>query len=85
MTLSTAWTKHLPDPKAQENFEIVLRNNTQLFTRLEGILQERINELNKASFSESDFEDPNWSHKQAHRLGKLSVLKWLQDLIPIKG
>lgn len=79
--LNSLWTRHLP-PAQQEDFSKLVRNSTQLLTRLKSILEERERELNQVSFSVDDFKDPNWSHKQAHRLGSLAELKRLKDLIP---
>lgn len=82
MTLDTRWTKNHQDPKAKADFEAILRNNTQIFNRLREILEEREAELNKLSFLDSDFSDPNWSHKQAHRLGRLGEIQRIKNLIP---
>lgn len=80
--MNLVWTKHIKDPKAKEDFESILKNNTQLFRRLKEILEEREAELNKLSYADADFSDPNWSHKQAHRLGRLGELNKLKEILP---
>lgn len=80
--LSSAWTQQIKDAEARKDFEVIVRNSTLLLTRLKEILEDRERQLNNTSFSIKDFEDPNWSHKQAHRLGRLGELKELKELIP---
>jgi hypothetical protein len=80
--MNTVWTRHIRDPKAKADFESILKNNTQIFQRLKEILEEREAELNKQSFSEADFTDPNWSHKQAHRLGRLGEITKIKEILP---
>lgn len=79
--LSTAWTQHLQGD-AKKSFEDIVRNSTQLLIRLKDIVTEMEREQHNQSFSLSDFKDPNWSHKQAYRNGRLSSLKELKELIP---
>jgi hypothetical protein len=79
--LSTAWTQNLQGD-AKKDFEQIVRNSTQLLKRLKDIIEANERAQNNLSFSLSDFSDPNWSHKQAFRNGKLSALKELKELIP---
>jgi hypothetical protein len=79
--LSSAWTQHLP-PEKKKDFEALVRNSTQLLTRLKQIIEDRERELNNSNYSIDDFKDPNWSHKQAYRNGELTELKRLKEIIP---
>ena len=79
--LSTAWTQKLAGEK-KADFEVIVRNSTLLLTRLKEILEEKENALLSLSSSVSDFEDPNWSHKQAYRNGTLTMLKEMKELLP---
>lgn len=79
--LSTAWTQHLSGD-AKSDFEKIVRNSTLLLTRLQQIIDEKEKALLGTSYSLSDFEDPNWSHKQAFRNGQLADLKFFKTLIP---
>lgn len=79
--LSTAWTQHLSG-KDKEDFEVIVRNSTLLLTRLKEIIEESERALQSQSYSVKDFEDPNWSHKQAFRNGELARLSKLKALIP---
>lgn len=80
--LDTRWTRNLTDATAKKDFEIIVRNSTLLLTRLKEIIEEAEKAEISQSGSYADFEDPNWSHKQAFRNGSLSQLKKLKDLIP---
>lgn len=79
--LSTAWTQHLTGQE-KEDFEKIVRNSTLLLTRLKAIIEEREKTLLNQSYSTSDFEEPNWSHKQAFRNGLLSELRRFKEFIP---
>lgn len=81
-SLDSRWTRHKHSPEERKDFETIVRNSTLLLTRLKEIFEEREREVNEKAFTEKDFEDPNWSHKHAARLGRLGELKALKDLIP---
>ena len=49
---------------------------------LKEYIEENERQLLSLNTSASDFEDPNWSHKQAFRNGQLSGLKKMKELIP---
>ena len=79
--LDTRWTRHLQG-EDKKNFEALVRNSTQVLTRLKGILEEKDQEVQSTSFSLSDFDSPAWAQKTAFRNGQLSVLRQLKELIP---
>ena len=79
--LSTAWTQHLTG-KEKDDFEVIVRNSTLLLTRLKQIIEDSERSLQSQAYSLKDFEDPNWSHKQAFRNGELARLSKLKALIP---
>lgn len=79
--LSSAWTQHLP-PEKQKDFADLVRNSTQLLTRLKQIIEDHERQLHNTSLSIKDFSDPNWSTRQAFKLGSLSALKDLKEIIP---
>lgn len=78
-TLSIAWTKNLPDDK-KADFELVLRNSTLVLGRLKAILQDELRSTYDAE-TMKDFEDPNWSHKQAFRNGDRARLRKVLNLL----
>lgn len=51
--------------------------NNIAFTRLREILNQRKNELTR----HTDYDNPSWSHKQAHINGQLSEINQILNLI----
>ena len=79
--LPVQWTKHLKDQDSRSKMEDTLRASKTALGRLLELVEERESELLRAQTSLSDFDDPTWSHKQAFRNGKRSVLKDLKELL----
>jgi len=79
--LALVWTKHLKDSKEKETFEASLRNSKVALSRMQQILDEMERDLSASETSIKDFEDPNWSHKQAFKNGQRSSIKTLRQLI----
>lgn len=77
------WTKNLKTDQEKENFTNLLTNSTIIIGRLKELIEEQSSNLNKTAFSIEDFSDPNWSHKQAFRNGKLAGLKEILDILTI--
>jgi hypothetical protein len=78
--LNSKWTAHLNDSERKQGFEDVVRNSTQVLTRLSDIIQEEIDRLNREKISEEGFKDPNWPYLQAHVLGQIRALVKLKKL-----
>lgn len=83
--LSTVWTKHLRSKEDKDNFELILRNSTQILTRLRDIIAEREKELEAQETKLSDYETPGWAYKEAHRLGRKAELRSLKELLDFIG
>jgi hypothetical protein len=79
-SLSLAWTKHLSNDKEKEDFGSLVRNSTQVLSRLKAILEEELESQLKQETTLSDFSDPNWPYKQAFRNGSKATLNKLKDL-----
>jgi hypothetical protein len=47
----------------------------------DGSSDEEERQIEAASLTIKDFEDPSWSHKQAFRLGEKARIKKLRDLL----
>lgn len=74
--MNIAWTNGL-EPEEAELIVKALEHKGLLLTRLGDIVSNMIKE---AKFTPS-YENPNWSHKQAHFNGKLEALKTIQRII----
>lgn len=79
--LSLNWSKHLHDEDKKKNFEDLVRNSTVVLGRLKALLEEDLRSLDTRDTTEKDFEDPNWSHKQAFRNGDRARLKKVINLL----
>lgn len=73
--LATDWTKHLSDPEAKANFEMLVRNSVQVLSRLRDMIEEKQNNLLTAESRTSDYDNPSWAYKQADRNGRFASLK----------
>jgi ABC-type microcin C transport system duplicated ATPase subunit YejF len=81
--LPTRWISHLSraDQDTKKNFEAAVRNSTTALGRLKDILQEDLDSIDRAETAEKQFEDPNWSHKQAYWNGQRSKVLNLLKLV----
>lgn len=79
--LPLVWTKHLKTAKEKENFESLLRNSTQVLSRLKQIIEERETDLAATQTKLEDYDSPSWAFKEAHRHGRQAELKTLKELI----
>jgi hypothetical protein len=79
MTL-TVWTKHLPEHE-REQFNNYLRQSRPIFERLRDILKEQEQRTDELETSIKAYDNPNWSHKQAHRNGSKEMMRQVQMLI----
>jgi len=78
--LSLQWTKGVSE-EDRPSVEKAIRNSTTALSHLKGILEERLSELTKSEARESEYDNPAWAYKQAHRNGEvLSLLKTLELL-----
>lgn len=77
---SSIWTQHL-QPKEQASFEETLYNSRFILSRLKTILKEDMEALNRAEVSTTDFDNPNWTYKQASRLGEKARLSKVLHLL----
>lgn len=72
---SATWTKNLEDPAKQQDFEDTLRRSSVALRRLKEILEQDLQALHDADYSVKDFDTPNWTWKQAARIGEKTRLK----------
>lgn len=78
--LSVEWFRGLPEEK-KEGFELALRNSSLALGRLYDLLDEWERDLDSAEAKLDDYDNPSWSHKQAHRNGDRSRIRKLRDLL----
>ena len=78
--LPTVWIKHLKTEEERKNFEILLRNNVQVFTVLRRILQEDAEATDRNETSTEDFDKPGWDYRAARRVGYRAALRRMLQL-----
>lgn len=83
MGLPAPWIRHLSksDQEHKENFEAAIRNSTIALGRLREIIQDELDQLDRAEASEKQFDQPNWSHKLAYWNGQRSKLRSFLSLL----
>lgn len=81
--LPTKWFEGIKDEEHKKSLESHLRNsyNYVALVKLKEIVNKRIDELSRAEVSKSVYDNPNWSHLQAHNNGQRETLQWMLDLL----
>lgn len=79
--MQTQWFSDLP-PDQQENFKKSVEASKLVLDKLIEICYNRINNLETVTIK--DYDNPSWSHKQAHRNGEIDELRKIIDLCTIK-
>jgi hypothetical protein len=82
--LSTAWTKHLRDPKKKSDLEGAVRNSTAALSRLRDLLREEEGSLSASQVSQPD-NDASWAFRQAHISGERARIRKMLDLLSFLG
>ena len=78
--MMTLWTNHLKTPELKESFANSVIGSKQVLDRLSQILRQEDEEITRTELSVSEYDNPNWSHKQAFKNGQRSVYRKLQLL-----
>lgn len=73
------WTEHLKDPKDRENFKQMVLGSNKVLDRLREICYNSVNSDDK--IKETDYDSPSWSHKQAHKNGKIEAYREIIALL----
>jgi hypothetical protein len=77
--LSLEWTKHL-SKEDKEDFEAYIRNSTQIVERLRNILDSYELQTMDSQADEKSYDSPSWEYLQAHRNGKLEMIRRIKKL-----
>lgn len=71
----SAWSRHLvKDPTAKQKFEEMVKGSKLLTDRLQNILDELEQTIERAELSTDSFENPSWAFKQAYLNGSRAML-----------
>ena len=77
----SAWYKHISDPKEQERFKIAVANSKTVLSRLNALLCEMEEDLNRSELSAANYDTANWAPKQAHVNGQKAQIRTIKFLI----
>lgn len=81
MKISTKWHLNLSSEEDRKRFHDQYKNylDEPIFKQLADILRQRIKELDRPP----DYDNPSWSHAQAHRNGQKEAMKEILAILPI--
>jgi hypothetical protein len=77
--LATKWTENIRDPKAKEDFELVLRNSTIAIQRILEIIEDKERAALVQTYE--DYDCPSWSHKAADNNGYRRACREMKALL----
>lgn len=72
--LDNRWLKDI-DPVDKGNFEQALRTSTLVLGRLRAILESEYEKIERSEELESKFDNPNWPHLMAFKMGERARLR----------
>lgn len=78
--LDSRWTRHLKGDEKEE-FQALVRNSTQVLTRLYNIILDEEERIYEAESKETDYSASDWANLQAHRNGRKQELRTLRKLV----
>ena len=78
--LITRWTENCKTQEEKEQFEIYLRNSTQIFDRLKEIIEEENKQIARSETGQKQYDEPNWKYRQAHKNGYCHCLSMFRKL-----
>ena len=79
----TKWTQHLKDPEEKLRFEQHIRSASSVIERLQTLLKEEEQALDRSEADIRAFDLPNWAERQAFKNGYRSCLGVLIKLIDL--
>ena len=81
--ISLQWSKNLKDPEKIKQLHAAIYGSVTLRERLKEIIRDKMEGLSSSENSESDYDSPSWSHKQAHRNGQRAAFADILKLIDL--
>lgn len=79
----TKWTQHLKDSEEKERFVNSILGSKIVLRRLQDLLKEEEQSLDRSETDIRVFDQPNWAERQAFKNGYRSCLGVLQKLIDL--
>lgn len=82
--ISNDLVSHLKTQKERDEFKKVYLNSGYTLDRIREVVQGYSDSVIASETKLDDFEDPNWSHKQAHRNGMKAAYAKLLQLLKVE-
>jgi len=79
----TAWTKNLKTDEEKERFKNSILGSKTVLRRLQELLNEVEDDLDKTELSTDIYDKPNWDYRQADMNGFRRALKTVRKIITI--
>jgi len=79
----TAWTKNLKTDEEKERFKNSILGSKIVLRRLQELLNEVEDDLDKTELSTDIYDKPNWDYRQADMNGFRRALKTVRKIITI--
>lgn len=74
------WNRYKPDSLSEEEFRQHLKAATPVLRALDRMIEHEIVSAEKVT--EVDYDNPSWSHKQAHQNGIAACARKIRNLLP---
>lgn len=79
--MQSAWVKNLKTKEEQERFFNTLQGARPVLERLDELLTEKQDTLDRTERTIKAYDNPNWAYQQAHKNGCASMLMAVKELI----
>jgi hypothetical protein len=77
----TAWTKHLKTEEEKERFKNSVLGSKTVLRRLQELLDEVEDDLDKTELNTKIYDIPNWDYRQADMNGFRRCLRTIRSII----
>jgi len=79
-SVPSEWFAKCETDEEKEELRSYLLNSSRLFDLLKSMIQRRYNQEGGAKVV--DYDSPSWSHKQAHKNGRIDAYEEVYKLLP---
>lgn len=80
----SAWTKHLKTDEDKQRFKNTVLSSKEVLRRLQELLTEVEEDLNRTELNTDIYDSPNWDYRQADMNGFRRCLKTIRKIINIE-
>ena len=79
----TRWTQHLQTEEEKESFRKEIYSAKKVLERLNTIVEEDKESLDRSEMDQRVYDLPNWSERQAHKNGNRQYMQAIQLLVDL--